>query len=348
MEKYLEYIQQRKPDFQNLLKILNRQVPKRPTLFEFFLNKQLYELLADEKAKNSSDEFRDFKVLVSAFRNAGYDYVTVPTSYWNSLKFERNDSNEKESRSLNEGYIITDEVSFNNYQWPDPENGNYKIFENLDRFIPDGMKLVPCGPGGILENAIDLVGYENLCFLSMMDGQLCEKIFDAIGSRLLKYYEILSGYEIVGALIYNDDWGFKTQTMFSPEMLRTYVFPWCEKIAEAIHAKGKPVILHSCGNLDEVMDDIIDKMKFDGKHSFEDNIIPVEKAYKKWGQRIAILGGIDLDFLVNSTVSKIMTRAKNLVDSGAKSGSYALGSGNSIPDYVPVKNYLAMLEAIHI
>lgn len=346
MRKYLKYIRERKPDFQNLLKVLDGQVPDRPTLFEFFLNKQLYELLADEIEKGCNDELRDLRVLISAFRNAGYDYATLPTSYWNSLKFERGDSNAKESRSLNQGFIIIDEASFNNYQWPVPETGNYEIFETLVSFVPDGMKLVPCGPGGILENAIDLVGYENLCFISLMDERLCQKIFDAIGSRLLKYYEIISGYNIVGALIYNDDWGFKTQTMFSPEMLRTYVFPWCERITAAIHAKGKPVILHSCGNLYEIMDDIINKMKFDGKHSFEDNILPVEQAYEKWGDRIAILGGIDLDFLVNSTPEKIKERAANLIEAGNKKGAYALGSGNSIPNYVPVENYFAMLESI--
>jgi len=29
----------------------------------------------------------------------------------------------------------------------------------------------------------------------------------------------------------------------------------------------------------------------------------------------------------------------------AKQGGYALGSGNSIPDYIPSENYLAMLKA---
>ena len=35
-----------KPDFGNLLKVLRREVPDRPTLFEFFLNAPLYEKLA--------------------------------------------------------------------------------------------------------------------------------------------------------------------------------------------------------------------------------------------------------------------------------------------------------------
>ena len=69
---------------------------------------------------------------------------------------------------------------------------------------------------------------------------------------------------------------------------------------EEIHAAGKPAILHSCGNLLDVMDDIIDEMGYDGKHSYEDAIQSVEDAYEAYHERIAILGGFDLDFVVRS------------------------------------------------
>ena len=42
------------------------------------------------------------------------------------------------------------------------------------------------------------------------------------------------------------------------------------------------------------MDDLIDGLGYDGKHSFEDSIIPVEEAYERWGSRIAILGALTL------------------------------------------------------
>ncbi|MDX9881241.1 MAG: uroporphyrinogen decarboxylase family protein [Prolixibacteraceae bacterium] len=346
MQNFLTKIQRRQPDFTNLLKVLRKEIPDRPTLFEFFMNQNLYELLADEKAKNTDDELRKFRVIISAFRNAGYDYATIPASYSNILKFDRAASNQKNSRSLNEGFVITDTESFEKYLWPNAESGNYDIFEILAPMVPEGMKLVPSGPGGVLENAIDLTGYENLCFISMMDETLCRAIFDAIGSRLLAFYERIACYPVVGAMIYNDDWGFKTQTMFPPEMLRTYVFPWCKKITKAVHAHGKPVILHSCGNLSEAMEDVVEDMDFNGKHSFEDIIIPVEEAYQKWGRQIAIMGGIDIDFLTTSTPEIIQKRASSLIRESLSQGGYALGSGNSIPDYIPVENYFAMIGTI--
>jgi len=169
-------------------------------------------------------------------------------------------------------------------------------------------------------------------------------IFDSVGIRLVKYYEIAAQYDSVGVLISNDDWGFNTQTLLSTDDLRKYVFPWHKKIVEVIHNASKPAILHSCGYMNEVMEDIITYMRFDGKHSFEDNIFSVEDSYKRWGSRISILGGIDVQFLCNSSEGEIKKRCENMLKLTAGKGGYALGSGNSIPDYIPLNKYLAMIK----
>jgi uroporphyrinogen decarboxylase len=114
-------------------------------------------------------------------------------------------------------------------------------------------------------------------------------------------------------------------------------FHGLKKIVDVCHEAGKPIILHSCGNLYEVMDEIIDYMKFDGKYSFEDKIIPVEEAHEKWGSRIAIIGGIDINYLCMSTTEEVRERTLNLLNiTGNK--NYAFVSGNSIPSYVPIEN----------
>ncbi|MEA2011571.1 MAG: uroporphyrinogen decarboxylase family protein, partial [Verrucomicrobiota bacterium] len=127
--------------------------------------------------------------------------------------------------------------------------------------------------------------------------------------------------------------------------MREYIIPWHKKIVEVIHASSKPALMHSCGNVAKVFDDIINDIKFNEKHSYEDAIIPVEEAYDKWGDRIAILGGIDVDFLSRSTPEKIRERTEDLIKQTNGYTSYAVGSGNSIPEYIPYENYLAMIQA---
>jgi uroporphyrinogen decarboxylase len=145
-------------------------------------------------------------------------------------------------------------------------------------------------------------------------------------------------------MISNDDWGFNTQTMLSPADMRKYVFPWHKKIVKTIHSAGIPAILHSCGNLEAVMDDVISDMCFDGKHSYEDTIMPVETAYEKYKGGIAVLGGIDVDFLCRGKPEEIYKRSRQMLER-ATAGAYALGSGNSIPYYVPDESYFAMIGA---
>jgi uroporphyrinogen decarboxylase len=333
----------RNPDFNNLLKVLNRQTPDRPTLFEFFLNEPLYRKLAGAEIASMEDKMAWPRTMIHAYKNAGYDYVTLQGS---NFHFHSGEVNKAKTYSINEGGVIHDRKSFEEYDWPEPDKYDYSRLQWAAGELPEGMKVIVWGPGGVLENVIRLTGYETLCYLTLDDPELTRDIFDAVGSRLLRYYEICAGFETVGALISNDDWGFKTQTMLHPADMRRYVFPWHKRIVETAHAAGKPAILHSCGNLEEVMDDIIDEMQFDGKHSFEDAIEPVEKAYERWGSRIAILGGIDMDFVCRSTPEEIRKRSVSMLERSAQRGSYALGSGNSIPEYVPDENYLAMIEAV--
>ena len=192
---------------------------------------------------------------------------------------------------------------------------------------------------------MELVGFENLAYLTIDDPPLLDDIFQAVGERLVRYYEICARFPSVGALIINDDWGFKTGTILSPDDLRRYVFPWHRRMVEACHRENKYAILHSCGNVKSIFEDII-ALGYDAKHSFEDNIWPVESAYNQYHDRIAFLGGIDIDFLCREPPSKIRERADKLLEMADRLGGYALGSGNSIPEYVPTESYIAMVRAV--
>lgn len=151
----------------------------------------------------------------------------------------------------------------------------------------------------------------------------------------------------VAGLVVGDDWGFNTQTMLPVDIYRKYLFPWHKKIVALAHETGRPAILHSCGRYDMVIEDIIETMGYDARHSYEDNIVPVEQAYEQLYPRIAVLGGMDVNFLATASLAEITGRARGLLLQTMARGGYALGSGNSIPAYIPVPNYYAMLKAAY-
>ncbi len=328
------------PDFDNLLAVLRREIPDRPTLFEFFLNARLHQKLAPLSEAEAKSPYAAQQQVLRAYQRAGYDFANILIP---DFEFPSERTEGTRTISINQGGLIRDRASFETYPWPDPESADYTILDALSAELPKGMKLIGYGPNGVLENTIQIVGFETLCYLLADDPALVTEIFAEIGARLTRYYEIMAAYPAVGACIDNDDWGFKTQTMLSPSQMRKYVFPWHQRIVETVHAVGKPVILHSCGHFDRILADMVD-LGIDGRHSYEDTILPVEEAYELHRDKFAILGGIDVDFICRASSDAVYQRAKALLSQTAHRGAYALGTGNSVPDYVPDENYFAMIR----
>jgi len=327
-------------DFNELLKVLRRKVPSRPVLFEYFMNVNLYKhVLGLEDLPTGA--FGVNKMIIDVFHKLGYDYASCLAGF----SFTKGEQEHKSTISLNSGNLITDWKSFEEYEWPTVADFDYDVLEQLKPELPDGMKIMFSGPSGVLENTIALMGFENLCVMIYTEPELVREVVDNVGRCLVEHYKIACEYDSVGLIMSNDDWGFKTQPMLSPDLMREYIIPWHKKIVETAHAAGRPCVLHSCGNLDLLMDDIIDDIGFDGKHSYEDAILPVEEAYERWGERIAVLGGIDMNYLCTADPSAITKRAEAMLERSMDRGGYALGSGNSIPDWVPEESYFAMIRA---
>ncbi len=329
-----------RPDFDNLLQVLRKEQPSRPTLFEFFLNDRLYESLAPAASLPAGPYPRERQHL-TAYARAGYDYTTVILP---GFSFPASYDFDARTVALYRGGLIHDWASFDAYPWPDPAAASFGLLDALAGQLPDGMKCIGYGPSGVLENVTEILSFEGLCLLLADEPDLVKCVFDEVGRRLVEYYVNLAQHPAVGACIDNDDWGFKTQTMLSPRQMRTYVFPWHARIVDAVHRAGKPVILHSCGRFDAILDDI-SALGFDARHSYEDAILPVEQAYDLYRDRFAILGGIDVDFVCRASAEEVYARSKAMLERAEPLGGYALGTGNSVPDYVPDENYFAMTRA---
>jgi len=331
-----------KPDFENnLLRVLQGEKPQRATLFELFLNTELYETLAGH-GWDGKTELSRMRMVIDAMAAGGYDYAPIMIP---DFRFHRASFAKAQTISLNHEPSIWDWDSFEAYPWPDPDAADYGILDDLQEWMPEGMKFCVETPDGLLENVIGLVGYDNLCYMLFDDHALACAIFEQVGSRLLRYYERTASHDSVGFLCCNDDWGFNTHTFLSTAHMRELVFPWHKKYVETAHRAGKPCILHSCGNFRKIIDDIVEDIGFDARHSYEDNIIPVEDAYELLHGRIAVLGGIDMNLLTVGKPEEIYRRSRAMLDRTSQLGGYALGSGNSIAPYIPKENFFAMTKA---
>jgi len=233
---------------------------------------------------------------------------------------------------------------FERIPWPKVEDFDFFPYEYLNSHLPEGMGLISSHGGGVFEHITWMMSLEGFCSVLIGDSSLVKAVSEKIGGLMVEFYRHLLDLDRLVAVFPGDDMGYNVGTLISPKDLRTYFLPWHKQFAAMTHEKGLPYFLHSCGNLEKIMNDLIDDVKIDGKHSFENNIIPVQDFQKKYGEKIAVLGGLDLNILGTSTPEEVRRQTHVLIESCGERGRYAVGSGNSIPSYVPVENYLAMVD----
>ncbi|MBO5274428.1 MAG: hypothetical protein J6I45_07430, partial [Clostridia bacterium] len=151
--------------------------------------------------------------------------------------------------------------------------------------------------------------------------------------------------DIFCVLRFGDDLGFKSNTLLSADDIRTHIIPQYKAIINLVHSYGKPFLLHSCGCIFDVMEDLI-AAGIDAKHSNEDQIAPFPVWVEKYGDRIGNFGGIDTDAVCRLTKSELREYISDVVKQCTGHGGFAFASGNSIPNYVPADNYISMVEIV--
>lgn len=241
------------------------------------------------------------------------------------------------------GTIATWE-DFVRYPWPRIEDFDFFPFDYLDRHLPDGLGLLASHAGGVFEHLSWIMSLEGLAFALADSPALVRAVADRVGELLEQFTRRLLSLDRLAAVFGGDDMGFRSGTLISPARLRELVLPWHRRLAALAHGRGIPYFLHSCGRVDAILADLVDSVGIDGKHSFEDAIAPAEVFQERTGGRIAVLGGVDLNILAAGSPADVRRRTRALIERCGPRGRFAVGSGNSIPSYVPPENYLAMVS----
>lgn len=278
----------------------------------------------------------------------GYDYVTVTPivpirrTPMNLKENPKQDGKIRAWQNEHAGLIVTRE-DFENFPWPSVESVSTAPIDIISPKMPAGMKAMVF-IFGIFEDLKLLMGFESMAVKSIEE----PKLLDDILERLTELEEIAvdkcAAHPDVGAVFYAEDMGFNNGTMLSPKWMKAHVIPRIKRIADACHKHGKPFLLHSCGRIEALMEELINEVKIDGRHSFQDNVERVEDVYRKYGKRISILGGVDVDLLARGTADEVRKRTREILDACAPGGGFCMGSGNSVTNFCKTENYLTMLD----
>ncbi len=334
--------------------ILRKKTPSRVHHFELGHDMEIIDAICErfDLGKDIDPDcgrVGSYKIL-AVRRFLGFDCLGVGcgSGDWR-LKWGETDDTAKLSRGRR-GYLnehkgpVTNWEEFDAFPWPDPHLPEVTHdLEYWSEHLPQDMVISAQGVGHFCEFLTWLMGYETLCLALYDDRDLVR----AISDRLFEFFRVTTEralqFERVGILEPSDDMGFKTATLFSPEDMREFVLPGHKMVIEKAHAAGRVSVLHSCGNINQVIPDLV-SFGLDGKHSFEDTIEDVRDVKHTYGRDMALLGGIDVDFLCRADEQAIRRRIRETLDICQPGGGYCLGTGNTVTNYMPLDNYLAMVD----
>ncbi len=335
----------RTPDFEQFKKVLKRE--GKPSYLPFYEHLASSGFIARRTGtrfdKMSMDDTDYWTIYVDFWLGMGFDCVPMeiplncplPNAAWQGT----------ESHGSEASVVIKNREDFDKYPWPPLTSPiDFGHFETVAGLIPDGVKIVGGVCAGPYEWASQMMGVMGLSYALFDDPALVDDVFQKIGSLHHSAVRQLASMDAIGALRQGDDLGFKTSTFLRPEQLRKCVFPTYSKMVAEAHQQGKAFILHSCGNLESVYEDLIEGCKIDAKHSFEDVILPVQDFKKQYGDRITPLGGLDVDFLCRNSKEELRSYTRKKTEECFYDGCWALGTGNSLTNYMPVENYITVLE----
>lgn len=347
------------PDVEELLGIIWRKKhPKRVHHIELFHDPEIIQLIGDRfgLVENLNKEYPDYilklNIIVHKFIGSDVFYISLLNDNEDFFKLKKSSVEDTAIRKTTRGkrrWIeehdgpIQSWEDFENYPWPEISKVDFSNLEWMEKNLPENMgcyELV----GSVLERLTWIMGYETLCMKIYDDPNLVNAICERVGSFSEELTKALCSFNCVPFIWGADDMGFRTSTLLSPDFLRQNILPWHKRYAKIAHDNKKPYVLHSCGQIEKIMNDLIEDVKIDAKHSFEDTTIDVVKAFKLYSDRISILGGIDMDFLCRSDEQSIRKRVRETLETCMQKKGYCLGTGNSVANYIPLDNYLVMLD----
>jgi len=238
--------------------------------------------------------------------------------------------------------MITSWAEFEKYPWPKIEDIDYSHFEQARRVLPDTMGIIG-QYGDIFTTAWELMGFETFALSIYEQPDLIEAIFGKLSELILSMFDTMSEMDWVGALWYSDDIAYSSGLMVNPDFFRTYFFPQLKHIGSLCKKRSIPFIYHTDGVLWEVMQDIIDS-GVTALHPIEPKSMNIYEVKEKVGDRLCLCGGIEVDLLSRGNRVEVTKLVRQYIEDIAVTGGYCIGSSNSIPEYINVDNYLAMIE----
>ncbi len=327
-ERVVDAVAHRQPEFTPYH--LSFTVPIRQKLVEYYGDENLNDIIGNHLAVT----------------------VAKPPDAWQEIKpnFWRDEFGVVWNRTVDKDIGIVDRYllskpSLKDYEFPDPySSGRFDHFGEFIEKNKDKFRVVEIG-FSLFERAWTLRGMENL-FVDMIEHpSFVDDFLDRIVEYNLGIVEQAVKYDI-DAMYFGDDWGQQRGMLMGPILWKKYFKPRLAKTYAKVKEAGKVVLIHSCGDVEEIFPDLIE-IGVDIFNPFQPEVMDVFEMKRRYGDRLTFYGGISIQkTLPYGTVDDVKRTARKMMKEIGKEGGYILSPAHAVPKDVPLENLLALIETV--
>ncbi len=242
-----------------------------------------------------------------------------------------------------EGCVLP-EPTLAGYEFPNPLDERFfaDIPQKLDSF-PDRFRVFQIG-FSLYERAWTLRGMENLMIDFIEHPAFVHELFAAIADYNVAQAREALKYDI-DAVYFGDDWGQQHGLQMGPSLWREFIHPMLKRMYGTVRQAGKFVMIHSCGDVDELFDDLVDA-GLNCFNPFQPEVMDIYGLLPQYRGRLTFHGGMSTQrILPFGSVDEVRAETGRLLQAGQE-GGYIFAPAHDVEGDVPLENMLAMIDVV--
>ncbi|MGO9308953.1 MAG: uroporphyrinogen decarboxylase family protein [Spirochaetia bacterium] len=231
------------------------------------------------------------------------------------------------------------------FRFPDPDDPTR--FADHARLIAENPREFHVTNLGfsLFERAWTLAGMETFLMAMVDDKEFAHALLDRILEYNLRIIDKACALPI-DAMMFGDDWGQQRGLIMGAALWREFIGPRVRTMYARVKSRGKRVFIHSCGKVDELFRDLIES-GLDVFNPFQPEVIDVEEAKRRYGDRLSFYGGISTQkTLPYGSTSDVKDEVRRLLERIGKNGGYIASPAHDVPRDAKPENIAAMIDTL--